>query len=83
VLRGPMSRSRTNHFQVGKLKPHSYVPFSGSVAVIFEFVWLECCHADLGCVYLSYEHIVELVRGIVAGKQWRDLLISPRRASLA
>jgi len=39
VLRGPVSRSRTSHFQVGKLIPYSYVPFSSWCGCHFEFVW--------------------------------------------
>ena len=59
--RSPLFRSRDLVlviFQVGKLRPYSYVPFPSLFGCYFEFVWLVCCYFGSERLKLLYEYVV-------------------------
>jgi len=71
------------YFQVGKLRPYSYVPFLSLFSRYFEFVWLVCSYFGSEHLKLLYGYVVWTRMRICCRKQWRDLWISPKRVNLA
>jgi len=57
ILRCLGTRPRASHFQVGKLRPYSYVPFPSLFGCCFEFMWRVWCYFGFERLKLLYESV--------------------------